>query len=283
MKDVSNIDYKIIDDMNLVMESEMIDIENLSKLTHISKTTLHGILKHEKVGKDVSERFYSYVYSIYSLNKAKEELVRETYNLPLFHGSKEGLSHIRHNGSRNNCDFGNGFYLGETYENALNFVCENENSSVYSFCLSLEHLNVLRFECDLEWMLAICFYRGRLDEYKDSETIRSIVNKIEQADVIIAPIADNRMYYIMSLFVEGDINVDVAIHSLSTSNMGMQYIIKTEKALSMLTPIEKYYLTIKEKSDCHDKLEKRTREIEAKLKLAKREYRNGKFIDEVLL
>lgn len=60
------------------------------------------------------------------------------------------------NSQRDNCDFGKGFYLGETYNQALSFVCEKEKSSVYSFKYSLSDLKVKRFDCNLEWMLAIC-------------------------------------------------------------------------------------------------------------------------------
>ena len=63
--------------------------------------------------------FYSYVFNNnYRINTVKEELLKEKYDKVLFHGSKKGLSKILVTGFRNNCDFGNGFYLGETYNQA---------------------------------------------------------------------------------------------------------------------------------------------------------------------
>ena len=82
--------------------------------------------------------------------------------------------------------------------------------------------------------------------------------------------------------MKGEINCDVAIHSLSTSKLGKQYVFKTEKSLEILKPIEKYYLCQREKEDCGDRLKQRGLEIETKLKLAKREYRNALFIEEIL-
>jgi len=63
-------------------------------------------------------------------------------------------------------------------------------------------------------MLAICHYRKTLIAYENSKLIQDVVRQVETADLAIAPIADNRMFHIMSLFAEGDINAKVALHSL---------------------------------------------------------------------
>ena len=186
----------------------------------------------------------------------------------MFHGSKYGLDSVSISGSRNNCDFGNGFYLGENYNQALAFVCEKDNSCVYSFQYDLDNLKIKKFECNLEWMLAICYFRGSLKEYSSNIKIQNIISEVEKADVIIAPIADNKMFYIMSQF--------------TASNLGLQYIFKTEKALQKLIPIEKYYLSNLEKESCIKNLNERSYEIDTKLKLAKREFKNGLYIEEIL-
>ena len=182
------------------------------------------------------------------------------------------------NGSRVNCNFGNGFYLGETYNQALSFVCEKAGSSVYSFRYSLDNLKIKQFECNLDWMLAICYHCGTLEPY---ENIQKIAKNIKDADVIIAPIADNKMFYIMSQFTEGEINADVALHSLSASKLGLQYIFKIDKALLNLIQIEKYYLSEPEREDCRKRLVERSFEIDTKPKLAKREFKSGPYIEEL--
>ena len=100
--------------------------------------------------------------------------------------------------------------------------------------------------------------------------------------MLIAPIADNKMFYVMSQFAEGEINADVAIHSLSASSLGLQFIVKTERALKSCTPIEKYYLSVPEREDCRKALIERGYEIDTKLKLAKREFKEGLYIEELL-
>ena len=278
-----NCDYNITDDIGFFMDAEHINNIEFARRTKVSRTTLDEIVKRGNARSDVYEKIYSYAYeNNYRINSVKEELIKEKYQTVLFHGSKDGLSSITSTGSRDNCDFGNGFYLGETYAQALSFICEKQNSSVYSFRYSLDDLKIKKFECNLEWMLAICYYRGTIKEYESHDKIRKIVSEIENADVVIAPIADNKMFYIMAQFTEGEINTDVALHSLSASKLGLQYIFKTEKAIEKLIPIERYYISMPEREDCRKSLIERGFEIDTKLKLAKREFKSGLYIEEIL-
>ncbi|MBR5337845.1 MAG: DUF3990 domain-containing protein [Lachnospiraceae bacterium] len=278
-----NCDYRIREDIGFIIEAEGINKLELSEATKISRSTLDSIAKKGVATNEVCEKLYSYIYEQnYRLNSVKEELLKEKYGNVLFHGSKYGLSEVTVSGSRNTCDFGNGFYLGQTYNQALSFVCEYDKSSVYSFRYSINGSKIVEFDCSLDWMLAICYYRGTIKEYVENSMVKSIVNKIEDADLIVAPIADNKMFYVMSQFAEGEINADAALHSLSASGLGLQYIIKTEKALKKCIPIEKYYLSVPEREDCRKALIERGYEVDTKLKLAKREFKTGLYIEELL-
>lgn len=282
---VINVDsaYNIREDIGFLMESERMNTLELSEKTGISRATLNNIADTGMAGDDVCEKLYAYAYANnYRINSVKEELAKERYGRVLFHGSKNGLSGVSISEARENCDFGKGFYLGESYGQALSFVCEKDGSSVYSFRYSLDGLRIKRFECDLEWMLAICYFRGRLKEYASKHIIERIAAEARQADVIIAPIADNKMFYIMTQFTDGEINADAALHSLSASRLGLQYVFRTDAALDRLIPLEKYYLSAPEREDCRRALNERGYEIDTKLKLAKREYRNGLYIEEIL-
>lgn len=278
-----NCEYRIREDIGFIIEAEGINKLELSESTGISRTTIDSIEKKGTTTDEVCEKLYSYIYEKnYRLNSVKEELIKEKYGNILFHGSKNGLSEVNVFRSRDNCDFGKGFYLGQTYNQALSFVCEYERASVYSFRYSFDGLKIIEFDCSIDWMLAICFFRGTIKKFAESSMVQGIVKRIEEADVIIAPIADNKMFYIMSQFAEGEINADVALHSLSASGLGLQYIIKTEKALKKCIPIERYYLSAPEREDCRKTLIERGYEIDTKLKLAKREFKEGLYIEELL-
>ena len=280
-----NIDceYTLIEDVQFLMESENKNNADFSTEVKISRTTLNEILNNNMASNEVCEKIYAYAYDRnYRINSVKEELLKETYPAVLFHGSKNGLSEVTANGSRDNCDFGKGFYLSETYQNALSFICEKKKSSMYSFAYSLDGLNVKEFKCNMEWMLAICLFRGTIKTFEKNKILAEIIDNVENADVVIAPIADNKMFYVMEQFANGDINADVALHSLSASKLGLQYIFRTEKAIDKLIPVEKYYISEPERNDCKNTLIERGFEIDTKLKLAKREYRTGLYIEEIL-
>lgn len=85
----------------------------------------------------------------------------------------------------------------------------------------------------------------------------------------------------MTLFANGEINANVALHSLSASKLGKQYIFKTKKSIEHLTIKDKYYICKEERNDCIKQLSNRAFEMETKLKLAKREFREGLYIEEL--
>ncbi len=273
---------KIKEDIDFILNAENLTILDLSNYIEVSRTTMAKILNGEVTDDSVYEKFYSYVYfKNYRLNKVREEILKEKYSLVLFHGSKNGLEEISTTGSRSFCDFGNGFYLSEGYSQALSFIYELKNSRIYSFNLPLEGLKIKKYEVNLEWMLSICYFRGYLKGYENTPLVKKIVKEVEGVDLIIAPIADNKMFYIMKQFSEGEINVDVAIHSLSASTLGKQYVIKSESALSKLTLLEEYYPCLKEKESCELMFKERSLEMDSKLKLAKREFKDGLYIEEL--
>ena len=276
-------EYQIKSDIEFLLEAEGINRLKLSEATGISRSTLDLIGKRGVASDEVCEKFYSYAYGRkYRLNAVKEELIKEKFRHVAFHGSKSGLSDVTVRGSRENCDFGSGLYLGQTYHQALSFVCEYPGASVYSFRYSFDGLNVVEFDCSLDWMIAICFFRGSIQQYADNPRVRAVVRRVEDADVVVAPIADNKMFYVMSQFAEGEINADVALHSLSASSLGLQYVIKSEKALEKVAPVERLYLSVPEREDCRKELIERSYEIDTKLKLAKREFKEGLYIEELL-
>lgn len=275
--------YRIKDDIEFILEAEKINIFELSKRTKISRISFDEILKSNIVRNDVCEKFYSYVFKRkYRLNVIKEEILKEKYQTILFHGSKSGLKSVMTTGSRETCDFGCGFYLGESYFQALSFICDKDNSSIYSFKFDNKDLKIKQFKCDLDWMLTICYFRKSLEKYKSSKKIVELIDDLNDVDVIIAPIADNKMFYIMSQFTDGEINADIALHSLSASSLGYQYIFKSEKSLNQLHPIERYYISNSEREETIKNLIERSYEIDTKLKIAKREFKDGLYIEELL-
>lgn len=284
MKNLNELNYEIKKDIEYVLYAEKINLERLSKAVGISKTTLNEILKSNVTNKDVCEKFYSYFYNYgYRFNLIKEQFLKENddKDLILFHGSKNGLSNIDLISVRDNCDFGKGFYLGETYHNSASFVFNFKDSSIYSFSLDISSLKIKKLDFSLEWMIAICYFRKTISFYENNEKIKEIIDDLNNYDLIIAPIADNKMFHIMNEFAKGKINIDVAMHSLRAFSLGNQYVLKSEKAIKLLKPIEKYYLSIPERNYLKQSELERGNLIDTKLKMSMKEYQNGKFIEDL--
>ena len=271
-------------DLSLVLLEEDYTAEEVADSIGISRRTVFNILSGSiKPNKETLEKIYSFIYKDgYRLNKLKEDIYKDTGKLILFHGSKKGIDQITISGSRIYCDFGNGFYLGETYKQAASFVCEYEDSSVYIFMLNKSGLKIKCFDCELDWMIAICYYHGTINQYSSHPKVQKIIREIEKADIIIAPIADNKMFQVLGAFADGEITTTQAYHSLSSSTLGKQYVLKTQKAIDQLKQFERLYLCKEEKKELLTGVMTHAEKIDEELKEAKRKYRReGLYIDEL--
>lgn len=263
--------------------------ENLAENFGISRMTLSRIMKGSTVlNKRTLEGIYSYIYKKgIRLNLLSEELYKTNEDLRnkiLFHGSKEGISgNITISYGGNKKDFGYGFYLGESVKQGVSFVSNYNNSSLYIFNLCLDNLKVIEFDVDVDWMILVAYHRGRIEEYKDTKKIKELLKKIEDADVIVAPIADNSMFTIINEFIEGSITDKQCINSLSANRLGKQYVLKTDKALKNLYEIKKCYICSLEKEDYEMQKETEKNIGKTKVILAKREYAGkGLYIEQLL-
>lgn len=266
-------------------KATLISEEDFAKKADISLGTLHDAYKGICNLRTV-EKIYGAIYRLgLRFNVVKSELYKESLlkdNILLFHGSKEGINKLSINGSRDNCDFGNGFYCSESYSSAICFVEPYDYSSVYVLSIDLDDLSYINIPASLEWMIIVCYFRGMINKYEGHPFLKSCLDKIKDKDVIIAPIADNRMFQIMRDFGEGNITDIEAIHALSASRLGNQYVFKSEKALNKINFLERLYCSSDERKDSMLSTIDRKNVIDTKLRLAKREFRNqGVYIDEV--
>ena len=234
------------------------------------------------------EAVYAYAFAKnVKINRLKEMLWRDDLlqsEKLLFHGAKSEITgNIDIHRGRQNNDFGQGFYTGESYEQAISFVSGFEHSSVYYIRFDDSNLKCKWYKVDQEWMMTIAYYRGVLDEYKDHPVIQKLIEASKDCDYIIAPIADNRMFQIINSFIAGELTDEQCKHCLAATNLGMQYIFISERAVSQAKLIERCYI-----SDNEKEYYKRVRFEESvlgdnKVKLARKQYRGqGRYIDEIL-
>lgn len=236
------------------------------------------------------EKMYSFAFAKgIRFNNIYEQLLKENNvgsgNIVLFHGAKKDFSMPIDidNNSRTNNDFGKGFYLGENYEQAVNYISTLDKCKVYAFKLNTNNLKLYKYDVDNNWMLIVAFFRGWLDDYKNHPLIKNLLKSIEDVDVIIAPIADNRMFDIINEFVENEITDEQCRHALAATNLGYQYVLKTDKAIKSISFLQEMFVCDKEKTSCVQNRLLSTNNGLQKVKMARIEYKNkGKYIEELL-
>lgn len=281
--------FKIAEDLVLIRNFFDITREEIAKELDVEPITLNRIENCNNTYRyNLLDKIYSFTFDTgLNLNMQKEKLYKDdTKNghMLLIHASKFGIEgDISASKGRPNNDFGIGFYCGDAYVNSVSFVCRFDNSSIYFIDFDPSNLKCIKFNVDLEWMLAVAYFRGKLDEFKSNPIIIDIVSKVNDADYIIAPIADNRMYKIIFNFIEGEITDEQCRHCLSATNLGMQYVFKTQKSINNLTILEKCFIPSIEKN-YYIKEQSNIAMIGAnKEKLARIKYRGqGKYIEEIL-
>ena len=282
--------FMIEQDIESVLEITGYTIEELADNLGVSRITVSNWVNNKN---NISEKhmheFYEYVFKKgIRLNKIKEQFYKEDMvkdnEVLLFHGAKtmiEGSLRLDCNKRIN--DFGNGFYCGESLEQSAMFVATHRNSSLYMLKFEPSDLICREFNVNREWMLMIAYYRGRLDEYADTEIIKQLIKANDGIDYIIAPIADNRMFEIIDSFIDGEITDVQCQHCLSATNLGKQYVFVSQKALDNIVLLERCYLADSEKEFYLNTRQESFKMNMDKVKLARKQYRNqGKYIEEIL-
>lgn len=200
------------------------------------------------------ENIYNFAYKRgLNLNEITWQEIVDRYNkrknkLVLSHGSGSNIKGmVRLDVNSDSNDFANGFYLGESLEQAGMFVADQPNSSLYIAVFDKSNLKCAKFTVSVDWMLAVCWYRNQIPQYADHPRLRTIIARVEQSDYVYAPIADNKLFDIIALFGSNQITDLQCLYALTATHLGYQYVLKTAKCLDNLELKEHLYYCALEK------------------------------------
>ena len=203
--------------------------------------------------------------------------------LVLYHGSKKGIVGDIAPISRDECDFGSGFYMGTNTLQPLTLVCNEDKPKFYTVELDLTGLKVLTVEIGMDWAMLIAYYRKEMESAKGTPIYEKYAHMSDGYDVIIGYIANDRMYTELSRFFNRTLTDVALINCLSALDLGKQYVAITEKACKQIKILKEEPLSQLELSLLKDMSAERrkegitlTEEIEVKYR------REGKFFDEIL-
>ena len=92
------------------------------------------------------------------------------------------------------------------------------------------------------------------------------------------------MFQIINSFIEGELTDEQCKHCLAATNLGMQYIFVSEKAVSQAKLIECCYISLNEREYYKNIRLEESKLGANKVKLARKQYRGkGRYIDEILV
>lgn len=242
--------YNVSQDLKFISEFMSLSLGQLSEQIDIPKETLSRINNGAfNPSNEMLERIYGFIYDKnIKLNEIKVEAYKRNHNVVLFHGAKDELKgELSLDYSRSDVDFGVGFYTGDNYNQSLDFICQTKTGSVYILDVDYSDLKVLNLDVSLEWIILIAINRGKLDKYKSTKLYQELTEKLNSYDVIIAPIADNRMFTTIDDFTNYAITTEQAIHAIKDLSLGKQIVFKTKKALAHIKILERLFITKDEK------------------------------------
>ena len=214
--------------------------------------------------------------------KNKQAISPEDH-LVLYHGSKKGLTGDIAPISREQCDFGKGFYMGTNTLQPLTLVCAEEKPKFYTVELDLTGLKVLHVGIDLDWAMLIAYFRKEMESAKGTPIYEHYANYAKGYDVIVGYIANDRMYVELSRFFNKTLTDVALIHCLSALDLGMQYVAVTEKACKLIKILKEEDLSQLELLALRDMSAKRRKAgVELATELEVKYRREGRFFDEIL-
>ena len=135
----------------------------------------------------------------------------------------------------------------------------------------------------IDWAFLVAYHRGKMEGYENSAIYKKYQNMTKGYDMVIGYIADDRMFYVLEQFFDGQITDQALIQSLSALNLGRQFVALTEKACEHIKVIGKLQLSKQERQYLIEKSYKQRKDgINLANDICKKNRRVGLFFDEIL-
>ena len=200
-----------------------------------------------------------------------------------YHGSKKGIFGDIAPISREECDFGQGFYTGTDTLQPLTLVCSEEKPKFYTVEFDLTDLKILEVGIGMDWAMMIAYYRKQMEKVKGTPIYEKYAHFADGYDVIVGYIANDRMYTELARFFNGTITDVALLKCLSALDLGKQYVAITQKACNQIKILEERDIYFLERLALQDKSVARRAEGIAKAdEIVKQYRREGRFFDEIL-
>lgn len=203
----------------------------------------------------------------------------------LFHGSRGGITGEIEPKSRPRCDFGVGFYMGSNDEQAKGLIIEDAHPVLYTVKLHLSEIEenrILRLT-GMDWVYTVLACREKVKSFLNTPMAEACLKKLEQADVVIGPIADDRMNEAMRRFEDYGMTDRALEACLQSVDYGEQFVAKTPHACGCIEIVSREDISGQEADDIREyvsAMRVQSRNIVQEMQL--KYQREGKYLNELI-
>jgi transcriptional regulator with XRE-family HTH domain len=239
-------------------------------------------IKIYEVAKEYGVQFFDFIISDMPEHKIEDR------KAILYHASRSGIEGAIRPISREECDFGRGFYMGTQVHQPLTLIFSSlrtlvENAKMYTVELDLRGLKIIDVPVGMDWILLIAYSRGIMKKYAVSKIYEKYRKMLDGYDVAVGKIADDKIFDSLEDFFEGHISIEGVIDCLSVLPLGEQYAALTEKACKHISILEERSFSELERLCIHTVSEQnRDNGIDMTEKILERHRRGGLFIETLL-
>lgn len=224
-----------------------------------------------------------YEMTLQKISEHSKEISIEKGRIILYHGSKSGIDGNIQPISRNQCDFGKGFYMGTEPSQALTLICDYDKSKFYIVSICAEELTHMEVSADIEWAMLVAYHRGKMEKINGTAFYNKYRDMTENKDIIIGNIANDRMFYVIDNFFVGNITDAALVNSLSALKLGKQYVAITQKGCDSVHIEQEIELSYLERLFMKDIAEEnRAKGVSLANDICKNYRREGLYFDELL-
>jgi len=156
----------------------------------------------------------------------------------LNHGSKAGLSGPIRPISRSACDFGRGFYMGDSVWQPQTLICDAAKPKLYTCKLDLSGLRTHEFEPNIDWAMFVAWNRRRIPNEFQTYYDSKFKPLVQSTDVFVGKIANDRMFVVLGWFFDEFISDIGLLEALDALKLGNQYVCMTQAACDHVSVIE---------------------------------------------
>lgn len=213
-------------------------ISSLADALRINVRSIKNYLNGANISPEIRTSLFNYLLTMnYDLFDVLD-LEDDSY---FYHMSSQGIEGIitTKKSSRYN-DFGNAFYLSDSFKTAATYIKVNDNPRIYCFKKEkVVNLNPYIFKDTLtgsiDWVLYIGLNRNKIENPRFVSFLNEKYSKqFKKTKCLAGKIADSLNFEVMDEFFDGFYDISDVKSQLTKANLGMQYAIKDERSANNL-------------------------------------------------